>query len=65
MLLLYNNNAFTNQKDSFYFAINILLFLNGLAIAPQHLLVRDTLHKQIEKKRRQMQLSTLTMFTPY
>lgn len=65
MLLLYNNNAFTNQKDSFYFAINIPLGLNGLAIAPQHLLVGDTLHKQIEKKRRQMQLSTLTMFTPY
>ncbi len=65
MLLLYNNNAFTNQKDSFYFAINIPLVLNGLAIALQHLLVRKTLHKQIEKKRRQMQLSTLTMFTPY
>lgn len=65
MLLLYNNNAFINQKDSFYFAINNPLFLNGLAIALQHLLVGDTLHKQIEKKRRQMQLSTLTMFTPY
>ena len=37
MLLLYNNNAFTNQKDSFYFAINKPLFLNGLAIALQHL----------------------------
>lgn len=35
MLLLYNNNAFTNQKDSFYFAINKPLFLNGLAIALQ------------------------------
>ena len=65
MLLLYNNNAFTNQKDSFYFAINKPLFLNDLAIALQHLLVGDTLHKQTEKKRRQMQLSTLTMFTPY
>ena len=65
MLLLYNNNAFTNQKDSFYFTINKPLFLNDLAIALQHLLVGDTLHKQIEKKRRQMQLSTLTMFTPY
>lgn len=65
MLLLYNNNAFINQKDSFYFAINKPLFLNGLAIAPQHLLVWDTLHQQIEKKHRQMQLSTLTMFTPY
>ena len=65
MLLLYNNNAFINQKDSFYLAINKPLFLNGLAIALQHLLVRDTLHKQIKKKRRQMQLSTLTMFTPY
>lgn len=51
MLLLYNNNAFTNQKNSFYFAINKPLFLNGLAIALQHLLVGDTLHKQIEKKR--------------
>lgn len=65
MLLLYNNNAFINQKDSFYFAINNPLFLNDLATALQHLLVRKTLHKQIEKKRRQMQLSTLTMFTPY
>ena len=65
MLLLYNNNAFINQKDSFYLAINKPLFLNGLAIALQHLLVGDTLHKQIKKKRRQMQLSTLTMFTPY
>lgn len=65
MLLLYNNNAFTNQKDSFYFAINKPLFLNRLAIALQYLFVGDTLHKQIEKKRRQMQLSTLTMFTPY
>ena len=65
MLLLYNNNAFTNQKDSFYFAINIPLFLKGLAIALKYLLVGDTLHKQIEKKRRQMQLSTLTMFTLY
>lgn len=65
MLLLYNNNAFTNQKDSFYFAINIPFFLNDLAIALQYLLVGDALHKQIEKKRRQMQLSTLTMFTPY
>ena len=35
MLLLYNNNAFTNQKDSFYFAINKPRFLNGLAIALQ------------------------------
>ena len=65
MLLLYNNNAFTNQKSSFYFATNKPLFINGLAIALQYLLVGDTLHKQIEKKRRQMQLSTLTMFTPY
>lgn len=65
MLLLYNNNAFINQKDNFYLAINKPLFLNGLAISLQHLLVGDTLHKQIEKKRRQMQLSTLTMFTPY
>ena len=65
MLLLYNNNAFTNQKDSFYFAINKPLGLNCLAIALRYLLIGDTLHKQIEKKRRQMQLSTLTMFTPY
>ena len=65
MLLLYNNNAFTNQKDSFYFAINKPLFLNGLTIVLQYLLVGDILHQQIEKKRRQMQLSTLTMFTPY
>lgn len=65
MLLLYNNNAFTNQKDSFYFAISKPLFINDLAIALQYLLVRKTLHKQIKKKRRQMQLSTLTMFTPY
>ena len=65
MLLLYNNNAFINPKDSFYFAINKPLFLNDLALALQHLLGGDTLHKQIEKKRRQMQLSTLTMFTPY
>ena len=64
MLLLYNNNAFTNQKDSFYFAINKPLFINSLAIVLQYFFVADTLHKQIEKKRRQMQLSTLTMFTP-
>ena len=51
MLLLYNNNAFTNQKNSFYFAINKPFFINGLAIALQYLLVGDTLHKQIEKKR--------------
>ena len=49
MLLLYNNNAFTNQKDSFYFAINKPLFLNSLAIALQYFFVADTLHKQIEK----------------
>ena len=35
MLLLYNNTAFTNQKDSFYFAINKPLFINGLAVALQ------------------------------
>ena len=65
MLLLYNNNTFIKQKDSFYFTIDKPLFLNDLAISLQYLLVRDTLHKQIKKKRRQMQLSTLTMFTPY
>ena len=65
MLLLYNNNTFTNRKDSFYFTINKPLFLNDLAISLQYLLVGDTLHKQIEKKRRQMQLSTLSIFTLY
>lgn len=65
MLLLYNNNAFIKQKDSFYFTIDKPLFLNDLAISLQYLLVGYTLHKRIKKKRRQMQLSTLTMFTPY
>ena len=65
MLLLSNNNPFTNQKDSFYFTIDKPLFLNDLAISLQYLLVGYTLHKQIGKKRRQMQLSTLSIFTPY
>ena len=49
MLLLYNNNAFIKQKDSFYFTIDKPLFLNDLAISLQYLLVGYTLHKRIKK----------------
>lgn len=65
MLLLYNNNTFIKQKDSFYFTIAKHLFIKHLAIASQIIFTLNAIYKKIKKKRRQMQLSTLTMFTPY
>lgn len=65
MLLLYNNNTFTNQKDSFYFTIAKHLFIKHLAIASQIIFTLNAIYKKIKKKRRQIQLSTLSIFTLY
>ena len=65
MLLLYNNNAFIKQNDSFYFAIAKHLFIKHLAIASQIIFTLNAIYKKIKKKRRQIQLSTLSTFTLY
>ena len=49
MLLLYNNNTFTNQKDSFYFTIAKHLFIKHLAIASQIIFTLNAIYKKIKK----------------
>ena len=46
MLLLYNNNAFIKQNDSFYFAIAKHLFIKYLAIASQIIFTLNAIYKK-------------------